>query len=112
MKIAIASLLALSAVAQAAMVKFSVIAPGETTVQVSVNGQVTALTAADPTIPVFTGSAETGADKKYKYVAGGRTESFERTLPTGTSTYNDFLDRPITYADIPELPWPIEKDVS
>ncbi|KAF9128739.1 hypothetical protein BGW39_004800 [Mortierella sp. 14UC] len=110
MKIAIASMLALSAVAQAAMVKFNVIAPGETTVQVSVNGQVTALTAADPTIPVFTGSAETGADKKYKYVAGGRTEGFERTLPTGASTYNDYLDRPITYANIPELPWPIEKD--
>ncbi|KAG0367336.1 hypothetical protein BGX24_003278 [Mortierella sp. AD032] len=111
MKIAIASMLALSAVAQAALVKFNVIAPGEKSVQVTVNGQTTTLTCADPlTIPVFTGSVETGADKKYKYVAGGRAEAFERDLPTGASTYNDFLDRPVTYANIPELPWPIEKN--
>ncbi|KAG0214749.1 hypothetical protein BGX33_001866 [Mortierella sp. NVP41] len=111
MKIAITALLALSAVAQAAQVKFSVVAPGETTVQVSVNGAAHALTAADPTIPYFTGTVETGSDTKYKYVAGGKTEAFDRVLPAGASaTYNDFLDRPITYANIPELPWPIEKN--
>ncbi|KAK3833693.1 MAG: coth protein-domain-containing protein [Linnemannia gamsii] len=111
MKIAIASMLALSAVAQAALVKFNVIAPGQTSVQVTVNGQTTALTCADAAaLPVFTGSVETGADKKYKYVAGGQAEAFERDLPTGASTYNDFFDRPITYANIPELPWPIEKN--
>ncbi|KAF9084560.1 hypothetical protein BGX27_003762 [Mortierella sp. AM989] len=103
--------LALAAIAQAAQVTFHVIAPGSTTVQVSVNGQLTALTAADPTIPVFSGAAETGADTKYKYVAGGVTETFDRALPTGrTETYNDFLNRPVTYADIPELPSPIEKN--
>ncbi|KAG0027244.1 hypothetical protein BGZ83_005275, partial [Gryganskiella cystojenkinii] len=70
------------------------------------------LTAADPTIPYFTGVAETGSDTEYKYQAGGITESFVRTLPAAsrTSTYNDFINRPITYANIPELPWPIEKD--
>jgi hypothetical protein len=111
MKIAtISTLLALSAVAQAALVKFSVIAPDAATVEVSVGGKLTALTKADPNVPYYTGSAETGADTKYKYVAGGRTEAFDRALPTGASTYNDFLDRPITYANIPELPWPIEKN--
>ncbi|KAK3815109.1 MAG: coth protein-domain-containing protein, partial [Benniella sp.] len=104
------ALLALAAVAQAAQVKFNVIAPGATTVQVSVNGQLTELKAADPTVPFYTGTAETGADTKYKYVVGQATEAFDRTLPTGGSTLNDFFDRPITYANIPELPWPIEKN--
>ncbi|KAF9347793.1 hypothetical protein BGX26_000750 [Mortierella sp. AD094] len=100
--------LALAAIAQAAQVTFHVVAPGATAVQVSVNGQLTTLTAADPTVPVFSGAAETGADTKYKYVAGGVTEAFDRQLPSGRAeTYNDFLNRPVTYADIPELPWPI-----
>lgn len=102
----------LASSALAAQVKFSVIAPGGSNVQVSVNGQNVALTAADPTVPVFTGTAETGSDTKYKYVVAGKTEPFDRALPTGASTYNDFFDRPVTYANIPELPWPIEKDVS
>ncbi|KAF9976315.1 hypothetical protein BGZ65_007886, partial [Modicella reniformis] len=102
------AILALAAVAQAAQVNFRVVAPGATTVQVSVNGQVYPLTAADPTIPYFTGSGETGAGTKYKYVAGGVTETFDRTLPAGSDTKNDFFNRPVTYADIPELPWPIE----
>lgn len=102
----------LASSALAAQVKFSVIAPGGSNVQVSVNGQNVALTAADPTVPVFTGTAETGSDTKYKYVVSGKTEPFDRALPTGASTYNDFFDRPVTYANIPELPWPIEKDVS
>ncbi|KAF9025907.1 hypothetical protein CPC16_010294 [Podila verticillata] len=100
----------LASSALAAQVKFSVIAPGGSNVQVSVNGQNVALTAADPTVPVFTGTAETGSDTKYKYVVAGKTEPFDRALPTGASTYNDFFDRPVTYANIPELPWPIEKD--
>lgn len=102
----------LASSALAAQVKFSVVAPGGSNVQVSVNGQNVALTAADPTVPVFTGTAETGSDTKYKYVVAGKTEPFDRALPTGASTYNDFFDRPVTYANIPELPWPIEKDVS
>ncbi|KAF9928212.1 hypothetical protein FBU30_002555 [Linnemannia zychae] len=110
MKIAIPAFLALSAVAQAALVKFSVVAPQSTGVQVSVNGQLTALTQPDPNVPYFTGQAETGSAKTYKYVAGTHTEGFERNLPSGDATYNDFLDRPITYANIPELPWPIEKN--
>jgi hypothetical protein len=27
-------------------------------------------------------------------------------------TLNDFYDRPVTYANIPKLPWPIKEDVS
>ncbi|KAF9996752.1 hypothetical protein BGZ79_009534 [Entomortierella chlamydospora] len=99
--------LALTAIAQAAQVTFHVIAPGAKTVQVSVNGQLTALTASNPSIPLFSGAAETGSDTKYKYVADSVTETFDRQLPSGTETYNEFLGRPVTYADIPELPWPI-----
>jgi hypothetical protein len=113
MKIAaIPALLALSAVAQAALVKFSVIVPDAATVEVSIGGKATALTRPDANIPLYTGQAETGSETKYKYVAAGRAETFDRALPTGAATYNDFIDRPITYANIPELPWPIEKDVS
>ncbi|GJJ75489.1 spore coat protein H [Entomortierella parvispora] len=104
-------ILALAAVAQAAQITFRVVAPGATSVSVLVNGQQTALSAADPTVPYFTGVAETGSDSKYKYQAGGVAETFDRPLPAGrTSTLNDFINRPVTYADIPELPWPIEKD--
>lgn len=113
MKIAtIPALLALSAVAQAALVKFSVIAPDAATVEVQIGGKNTALTKADPNVPLYTGQAETGAETKYKYVAAGRAEAFDRTVPTTGATYNEFLDRPISYANIPELPWPVEKDVS
>ncbi|KAG0356969.1 hypothetical protein BG005_004054 [Podila minutissima] len=100
----------LASSALAAQVQFSVVAPGGSNVQVSVNGQNVALTAADPTIPVFTGKAETGSDTKYKYVVAGKAEPFDRALPTGASTYNDFYERPVTYANIPELPWPIEEN--
>ncbi|KAF9319751.1 hypothetical protein BGZ91_004884 [Linnemannia elongata] len=111
MKIAtIPALLALSAVAQAALVKFSVIAPDAATVEVQIGGKNTALTKADPNVPLYTGQAETGAETKYKYVAAGRAEAFDRTVPTTGATYNEFLDRPISYANIPELPWPVEKD--
>ncbi|KAG0330304.1 hypothetical protein BGZ99_005998 [Dissophora globulifera] len=108
MKLSLALWALLAASSQAAQVTFHVVAPGATTVQVSVNGQLTAMTASDPSIPYFSGIAETGADTKYKYVAGGQAEAFDRALPSGrTETYNDFLGRPVTYADIPELPWPI-----
>ncbi|KAG0296405.1 hypothetical protein BGZ98_000979 [Dissophora globulifera] len=110
MKIIITAFLTLSAIAQAAQVKFSVVAPGATAVQVSVNGQFTSLTAPDASVPYFTGYAETGSDTKYKYVADGHTEAFDRIIPSGASTYNDFLNRPVTYANIPNMPWPIEKD--
>ncbi|KAF9413298.1 hypothetical protein BGZ76_005049, partial [Entomortierella beljakovae] len=103
--------LALAAIAQAAQVTFHVVAPGVPTVQVSVNGQTTNLTPLDANTPVFSGVAETGADTKYKYIAGGVAETFDRVLPAGIAhTKNDFINRPVTYADIPELPWPIEKN--
>ncbi|KAG0222213.1 hypothetical protein BGW42_006802 [Actinomortierella wolfii] len=92
----------------AAQVSFRVFAPGATDVQVSIGGQNTPLTAADPTIPYFTGTAEAADGATYKYVIGGTAEAFERTLVKGsTSTYNDFANRSRTYGDIPELPWPI-----
>ncbi|KAG0201009.1 hypothetical protein BGX28_006083 [Mortierella sp. GBA30] len=105
------TLIAFLAAVNAAQVTFRVIAPGATNVQVSINGQVTTLTAADPAVPYFTGAAEAADGAKYKYVTGGTAEAFERTLKAGiTSTYNDFINRPVTYADIPELPWPIENE--
>lgn len=56
----------LVAIAQAASVKFNVIAPGATDVKVSVNGQQVALTATDPNVPYFSGDAEAGSAKDYK----------------------------------------------
>ncbi|KAL7325340.1 Invasin CotH3 [Mucor circinelloides] len=101
----------LVAIAQAATVKFNVIAPSATDVKVSVNGQQIALSAADPNVPYFTGNAEVGSAKDYKYVVGGAEETFTRNLDsTKASTLNDFYNRPVTYANIPKLPWPIEKD--
>ncbi|KAG0257964.1 hypothetical protein BG011_003631 [Mortierella polycephala] len=95
--------------ANAAQVTFRVVAPGASAVEVNIGGQLTPLTAADPTIPYFTGVAEAADGAKYKYVAGGTAEAFDRTLEAGkASTYNEFINRPITYANIPELPWPIE----
>ncbi|GAN09955.1 hypothetical protein MAM1_0306c09488 [Mucor ambiguus] len=101
----------LVAIAQAATVKFNVIAPSATDVKVSVNGQQVALTAADPNVPYFSGNAEVGSAKEYKYVVGGAEETFTRALDsTKASTLNDFYNRSVTYANIPKLPWPIEKD--
>jgi hypothetical protein len=51
---------------QAATVKFNVIAPSATDVKVSVNGQQISLTAADPSVPYFSGDAEVGSAKEYK----------------------------------------------
>lgn len=58
----------LVAISQAASVKFNVIAPKATDVKVSVNGAQVALTAADPNVPYFTGSAEVGGAKEYKVI--------------------------------------------
>ena len=44
-------------------------------------------------------------------MVGGTEEGFNRALNTQDSTLNDFYNRPVTYANIPKLPWPIEKDV-
>ncbi|KAI8388794.1 coth protein-domain-containing protein [Radiomyces spectabilis] len=99
----------LVACSNAAQVTFKVIAPGATQAQVSVNGQTIDLTAKEPDVPYFTGTAEVGDQAKYKYVVGGTAEAFERTLEKGrTSTRNDFFDRPVTYANIPQLPNPIK----
>ncbi|KAL1930961.1 hypothetical protein VTP01DRAFT_10098 [Rhizomucor pusillus] len=94
---------------QAGSVTFRVIAPGSTDVKVSINGQQSQLTQQDPNIPYFIGQAELSNDAKYKYVAGGTEEPFDRTLDKGrSSTRNDFFNRSVTYANIPELPWPIK----
>ncbi|KAG0736458.1 hypothetical protein G6F57_007198 [Rhizopus arrhizus] len=101
----------LVAIAHAASIQFNLVAPSATDVKVSVNGQQVALTASNPNVPYFTGSAEVGASKTYKYVVGGTEESFDRSLTGITnSTLNDFYNRPITYANLPQLPWPIEND--
>ncbi|CDH57008.1 hypothetical protein RO3G_11882 [Lichtheimia corymbifera JMRC:FSU:9682] len=95
-------------VANAATITFRVVAPGATDVQVSVNGQLTKLSASDPDVPYFVGQAEANDQDKYQYVVSGKSEPFQRTLEAGrTVTRNDFFNRPVTYANIPELPWPI-----
>lgn len=68
LSLAIISTSYLVAIAQAASIKFNVIAPGATDVKVSVNGAQVALTAADPNVPYFTGSAESGEAKDYKVI--------------------------------------------
>ncbi|CAO3680059.1 unnamed protein product [Rhizopus stolonifer] len=99
----------LVAIAKAASIQFNVIAPSATDVKVSVNGQQVALTASDANVPYFVGSAEVGSSSTYKYVVGGTEESFDRSLTGITnSTLNDFYNRPVTYANIPQLPSPIE----
>ncbi|KAI8089901.1 coth protein-domain-containing protein [Halteromyces radiatus] len=104
--IALACMVAMS---NAASITFNVIAPGATDVQVSVNGQQTKLTAKDADIPVFSGQMDAPDNAKYKYIVGGTAEGFDRTLEQGrTSTRNDFFNRPVTYANIPQLPWPIK----
>lgn len=53
-------------VAEAATVKFNVIAPGASDVKVSVNGQQVSLTPSITNVPYFSGIAEVGASKDYK----------------------------------------------
>ena len=50
----------------AANIQFNVIAPNATDVKVSVNGQQVALKASNPSVPYFTGTAETGSATTYK----------------------------------------------
>ncbi|KAF9570257.1 hypothetical protein EC968_002028 [Mortierella alpina] len=89
----------------AAKVNFRVIAPGASTVLVSIKDQSTALRASNSKVPYFTGDAEADDGAKYKYVVDGVYEPFERRLKPGVSkTRNDFFNRPVTYADIPQLP--------
>ncbi|CAO3596830.1 unnamed protein product [Absidia cylindrospora] len=97
------------AMTNAATVTFNVIAPGASEVQVSVNGQQTKLNAKDADVPLFSGQMDAPDDAKYKYVVGGTAEEFDRSLEKGrTATRNDFYNRPVTYANIPQLPWPIK----
>ncbi|KAI8991964.1 coth protein-domain-containing protein [Mycotypha africana] len=99
------------ALAQAGNVKFNVVAPTATEVKVSVNGQQVPLTAVDANVPYFTGYADIGEAKEYKYIAGGTEEPFTRKLDTTKqSTLNDFFNRSVTYANIPKLPWPIQNN--
>lgn len=53
-------------VANAATITFRVVAPGATDVQVSVNGQLTKLSASDPDVPYFVGQAEANDQDKYQ----------------------------------------------
>lgn len=94
---------------QAALVQFNVISPGSKTVQVNVGGNITSLTASIPNIPFYTGSVEVGVTSSYQYISDNKTELFSRTLNKGTTTtFNDFYGRPITYANIPALPRPLD----
>ncbi|KAF7725389.1 hypothetical protein EC973_009657 [Apophysomyces ossiformis] len=108
------ALIALSflAAVNAATVEFRVIAPGATgDVQVSINGQNTKLNAPDADVPYFVGNADLANNAVYKYVVNGKTEEFDRKLEAGrNATRNDFFERPVTYANIPELPWPIKEN--
>ncbi|RCH86308.1 hypothetical protein CU098_007082 [Rhizopus stolonifer] len=107
------SLFAVSAgllsLAQAATVEFKIVAPGAKSVQVSVNGQLTQLNAPYANVPFYNGTAEIGASTSYNYVVDGNAETFTRSLSSNiTATFNDFFDRPITVANIPAFPRPLD----
>jgi hypothetical protein len=94
---------------QAAIIQFNVLSPGSNSVQVNVNNKLTALTAPTAGIPFYTGSVDIGSAKTYKYVSDSKAEGFSRDLPIDAgSTCNDFFNRPITYANIPKLPRPLD----
>ncbi|KAI8990172.1 coth protein-domain-containing protein [Pilobolus umbonatus] len=96
---------------QTAAFQFNVIVPGATDVKVLVNGQQTALATSIPDVPFYQGEVDIGTATEYKYVVGGVEEAFTRALDnTQQSSLNDFHNRPVTYANIPALPYPIEKD--
>lgn len=103
----VASVLLVSA--QAATVQFNVISPGSKTVQVYVDGKVSSLSASIANVPFYTGSVEVGTASSYKYVSDNKTEVFSRTLSKDTTiTFNEYYNRPITYANIPVLPRPLD----
>lgn len=94
---------------QAAVVQFNVISPESETVQVNVNGALTTLKPVSPNVPLYTGFAEVGDETSYNYVADSEEEKFTRTLHSGVEkTFNEFFGRPITYANIPQLPRPLD----
>ncbi|KAG0745093.1 hypothetical protein G6F57_007752 [Rhizopus arrhizus] len=94
---------------QAATVQFNVVCPGSKSVQVNVNGASTNLQPVSSSVPLYTGSVEVGSATDYKYVCDSNTEGFTRQLGSGTTrTLNEFFGRPITYANIPVLPRPLD----
>jgi hypothetical protein len=98
----------LLAATQAAVVQFNVVAPGADSVQVESDGKRATLSAPYKGVPYYTGSLDVSGTT-YKYITGNETESFSRTLGNDTAkTYNDFFNRPITYADIPALTRPLD----
>ncbi|KAJ8659409.1 hypothetical protein O0I10_004771, partial [Lichtheimia ornata] len=97
-----------AAYAQAAT--FKVVAPGaKNSVQVVIDGARTNLHANDTDVPYFVGDASCDAPCSYKYAVDGVEEDFHRKLE-GATTRNDVYSRPVTYADLPDLPHPIKKD--
>ncbi|KAI9315743.1 coth protein-domain-containing protein [Dichotomocladium elegans] len=105
-------LVGLTASTKAATVTFRVVAPGASECQVSVNGGApVTLSAQDPQVPYFVGQTDAPDQAKYKYIVGGTSEPFDRTLEAGrNSTRNDFFNRTVTYANIPSFPWPINEN--
>eukprot|EP01114_Cavostelium_apophysatum_P000222 TRINITY_DN1021_c0_g1_i2.p1 TRINITY_DN1021_c0_g1~~TRINITY_DN1021_c0_g1_i2.p1 ORF type:complete len:726 (+),score=192.87 TRINITY_DN1021_c0_g1_i2:84-2261(+) len=86
--------------------RFAVVAPGATSVKVSVGGSTYDLTAAISGVPYFNGTVSVASvsDLQYHYIANGTAESFERTFPSGRSkTYNDFLGRQETTKSLVQL---------
>lgn len=68
---------------------------------------------ADKTVCVLTRLSARNSFHHHQYVVNGQAESFDRTLDGGrTNTRNDFYNRQVTYANIPQLPSPIPDNVS
>lgn len=93
---------------EAATIKFNVISPNSTTVQVNINGVLTKLTAHSSTVPVYSADVEVGSGISYKYVADNVPEKFNRRIPDGPATYNEFFGRPYTLGNLEELPRPLD----
>ncbi|KAF9155178.1 hypothetical protein BG015_010759 [Linnemannia schmuckeri] len=81
---------------------------------VSINGQITKLTATEDTFPVFSGIVPSATSSvEYKYVeldatgAAIKTEAFVRKLHdvTATHSYNEFFERPTTKWTLPPIPF-------
>ncbi|KAI9264813.1 coth protein-domain-containing protein [Sporodiniella umbellata] len=105
----ISIVLGILTVSQAVTVTFNVICPGSSNAQVSIGGSLHNLNAVSPQVPLYTGSVEVGSATSYSYHCDSKTENFSRTLASGvTNTLNDFFDRPLTYANIPPLPRPLD----
>ncbi|KAI8967146.1 coth protein-domain-containing protein [Mycotypha africana] len=99
----------LLATAEAGQVTFNVISPGATTVQVKVNGKTTSLEAPYNNVPFYTGKVDVGSETSYRYIADDKAEEFTRQLTSGKEeTYNEFFGRPVTYAQLPKLPRPLD----